>query len=88
MAGQSTPQETQARKILRELGLTVEAVSWVHRREEEFAALVSANEKGFERQYERVMEVLTDPKCPLRVVRETVGRYDTRTYVAFAAKEA
>lgn len=88
MAGQSTPQETQARKILRGFGLTVEAVSWVHRRDDEFAALVTANEKGFEDQYLRVLEVLTDPRCPFRVVREHVGRYDTRTYVAFAAKEA
>ena len=92
MAGQSTPQETAARKILRAMGLQVEAVSWVHRGDDEFAAVVVFNgathpevRSAADRQYERALEVLTDPRCPLRVVREHVGRDDIRIYVAFAA---
>lgn len=94
MRGQSqtTPREAAARKALRAFGLDVESVAWVKRGDDdEFAAVVVSNPESHpefraqaEREYEHAMEVLTDPRCPLRVVREYAGRDEIRIYVAFA----
>lgn len=88
-------REAAARKMLRAFGLQVESVAWISRGEDdEFAAVVVTNanrasdpgldnSRMHEREYGRAMEVLTDPRCPLRVVGERVGRDDTRIFVAF-----
>jgi hypothetical protein len=78
-----TQREREARKILKAFGLDVEAVAWIRRGDfDEFAAIVCANQ--IPEQYERALEILTDPKCPAIVSHEFVGKYDTRIYVAFA----
>lgn len=101
MANQTSPREAAARKTLRAFGLKVESVSWIHRGEDdEFAAVVVSNpawlakqwtqaeaDRHYGREMDRVMEILTAPGCPLRVVREYTGETDIRIYVAFA-KEA
>jgi hypothetical protein len=77
-------KEREARRTLGRFGLRVEAVAWIRRGDEdEFAAIVCPREAGFERIYDRALEVLTDPRCPLVVAREHVGREDIRIYVAF-----
>ena len=72
------PIEAQARKILRRTFL-VEAVRWLDRWDDEFAALVLDNANPA--AYERALEWLTTPGCPVTVVREREGRLDTRIYV-------
>lgn len=90
---QGTQREAQARKTLRAFGLQVESVAPFRERfGDEFAAVVvynpapdadqSVKDLGA-RQYERAMEVLTDPRCPLVVTGEYAGREDIRIYVAF-----
>lgn len=83
-------REMAARKILREMtGCKVEAVAEIHRSDaEEFAAVVISNAPGLEYRAERALEVLTLPRCPLRVVREYAGKTDTRWFVAWASPEA
>lgn len=76
-------RETDARKTLRAMGLQVESVADARRFGDEFAAVVVSAREGHDRQYERAMEVLTDPRCPLKVVRETTGRDDVRIYVSY-----
>lgn len=69
------------RATLRSVGLDVESVAWIARSEDlEFAAIRVPNERP--ERYEQVLEFLTDPRNPLRVTREHVGRYDTRIYIA------
>ena len=89
-------REAAARKTLRAFGLEVESVAPFRERfGDEFAAVVVSNGETHpeiryhaDRQYERALEVLTDPRCPLVVVGEYAGRDDIRIYVAFPAKEA
>jgi hypothetical protein len=64
------------------IGAQVEAVAWVRRQSDEFAAIVISTERPEE--YDRVLDLLTSPRCPLRVVREFTGRYDIRIYVEIA----
>jgi hypothetical protein len=84
-----------ARKTLRAFGLEVESVAPFRQRfGNEFAAIVvmngEANNGDFRahaaRQYDRALEVLTDPRCPLVVTGEFTGRDDIRIYVAFATE--
>lgn len=96
-ANQGTKAEAEARKLLRAAGLEVESVEWIRRGDDdEFAAIVVSNpeylaaqwskaeaDRHYEREMERVLEVLTDPRCPLRVAHEYVGKTDIRIYVAF-----
>lgn len=72
--------EKATRAMLRQK-FQVESVSWVQRHADEFAAIVCAPEVPS--QYEEAIEFLTRPGCPLRVVRERVGREDIRIYVEF-----
>lgn len=93
-------REQMGRKVLRQFGLHVESVAWINRGDDdEFAAVVITNAvrasdpgtswaRQHAAEYEHVMEVLTDPRCPVRVVGERVGRDDTRIYVAFPAAVA
>lgn len=76
------PREQMARKALR-TKFNVEAIAWIDRYDGEFAAIVCGNENP--PQYEAALEFLTDPRnTTLVVVREYVGKYDTRIYVRFA----
>lgn len=78
--------ETIAKRLratLRSVGFETEAVSWIKRSEDtEFAAIVCPTAPGFEDVYLRALDFLTDPRQPMRVTREHVGRYDIRIYVA------
>lgn len=90
-------REAAARKTLRAFGLEVESVApFRERYGNEFAAIVVSNpeylatqwsqaqaDRHYEREMERVMEVLTDPRCPLVVAGEYTGKTDIRIYVAF-----
>ena len=82
----ATPAERRANaeKVTRAMlrrKFRVESVAFIQRYEDEFAAIVCAPEVPS--QYESAMEFLTRPGCPLRVVRERVGREDIRIYVDF-----
>lgn len=78
----SEQAERAARKVLgRFLGWKVESVAWINREGDEFAAIVCSKEFG--EHYEEALEFLTQPGCPLTVVREYTGKYDIRIYVAF-----
>ena len=77
------PIEAAARKILRR-SFFVESVAWIDRWDNEFAALVIGHERPDE--YEKALEWLTTPGCPVIVVRERTGRLDTRIYVKLAKK--
>lgn len=63
----------------RRIGAELESVPWIRRSGEEFAALVVPNERP--ETYDAVLDLLTEPACPLRVTREHNGRYDTRIYI-------
>lgn len=86
-------REAVARKTLRAFGLEVESVAPFRERfGDEFAAVVVTNGENHPevayhaaKQYERALEVLTDPRCPLVVTGEFAGRDDIRIYVAFKA---
>jgi hypothetical protein len=60
----------------------VESVSMMQRERDEFAAMVIPNDRPD--AYEMVLDLLTTPGCAMRVVRERVGRHDTRVYVEMA----
>lgn len=63
----------QMRKLIADrFGLWVESVAWIRRQTEtEFAAIVVRNE----RDEERAMEFLTDPRCPVTISRQTATRW-------------
>lgn len=80
--------ERAARELLRKIlanaaiGAKIDSVRLIDRETpEEFATIKLWAPEQMD-QYDRVLEILTAPGCPLRVTRERTGRRDHFIYLA------
>lgn len=83
-----TQAERRNRELLRKIlanaaiGAEVESVAWIDREEDNEFAVIKLWAPEQMDQYDRVLEILTEPSCPLRVTRERDGKLDHFIYIA------